>query len=850
MTRLLEWLLGLDGIRLARDAPLVLTWDRHVPAWLLFCLAVAVVSSVVLVYAPERTSRVRRSVLVLVRCLLFALVVGIICRPSLVLLRNRVEPSHVALALDTSLSMAAKDRYGDASLAAAIARGVGVDDPTGLAERSRCDLVTGALLKDGAAPLKQLLARNEVKFCTFAGTIAPRGVTRSPQGIDGLVDSLGSTVPDGSQTDLAGAVSGLLEDTHGRRLAAIVLATDGQATEPTSLTDALNLARDRKIPVYPLRIGSPVRPLDIEVGHLRAEASVFADDLFAAEARVSAGGLTGPVSVTVNLVDEDTQRIVAAREVTLDPSWETVTVELLAKPRKGGYFRYRVEVPPLPNEQMIHNNAETIEVTVIGEKLRVLYVDGYPRYEYRYLKNALIRERSMELSVLLLSADEAFVQEGTEPIRRFPATAEELNRYDVVLFGDVDPRGGWLTTAQMDMLLDFVRYGGGGFGIIAGERAAPQRLLGTPLEKLVPVRIDPQFRGHYAEALVGGFRLRITHEGRRSRLFRGYRSAPPAPAAGDATLPSEPNESDENVAHPFELLSELYWIARTLGPKPGATVLAEHPTMQALGESSVVPTLMPVVVVGRYGAGRILFQATDDTWRWRRHTGEFLHDTYWVQLVRELMKRERVAQNRSYTITTNRRAYSYGSPVHARVEINDMKLLAGQDDSIELVVFDRSAAPEDSAIGSEGEAIDGAGNTSPRRSMAARVNAHRLGPDSSVFEATFIPARPGSFWIEAERLIPSLEEKAASVFIRVEQPDLEARSPQADHEVLERIAQATGGAVIELDQLEERFAEIRDRSVRIPDDLVEPLWDSRLALIFFGLLISGEWVLRKAFGLL
>ena len=86
--------------------------------------------------------------------------------------------------------------------------------------------------------------------------------------------------------------------------------------------------------------------------------------------------------------------------------------------------------------------------------------------------------------------------------------------------------------------------------------------------------------------------------------------------------------------------------------------------------------------------------------------------------------------------------------------------------------------------------------------------------------------------------------------VRVERPDLEGRRVEADHEALEHIASATGGRVIELDDLEKVFGEIRDRSVRIPDDIVEPLWDSKLVLGLFVLMILMEWVLRKAFGLL
>ena len=93
-------------------------------------------------------------------------------------------------------------------------------------------------------------------------------------------------------------------------------------------------------------------------------------------------------------------------------------------------------------------------------------------------------------------------------------------------------------------------------------------------------------------------------------------------------------------------------------------------------------------------------------------------------------------------------------------------------------------------------------------------------------------------------------EGTPSVAVRVEQPDLEARRPEANHDVLKRIAEATGGQVVELDQLEKVFGTIRDRNVQIPDDVTESLWDSKLILMLFVLMISLEWILRKAFGLL
>ena len=127
---------------------------------------------------------------------------------------------------------------------------------------------------------------------------------------------------------------------------------------------------------------------------------------------------------------------------------------------------------------------------------------------------------------------------------------------------------------------------------------------------------------------------------------------------------------------------------------------------------------------------------------------------------------------------------------------------------------------------------------------------HRLGPESNRFEGSYVPDQPGSYLLTAAGLPPRAGEREVSAAILVQRPDLEARRSEADHEALDRIASATGGRVLDLDQLEKEFATIRDRSVQIPDDLREPLWDSKLALMLFVLLISIEWVVRKACGLL
>ena len=830
MTGVLEWLLDLDNIRLARDAPLLLRWDRHAPAWLVFTIAVAGFAFVVMVYRREKTGFLRRFVLASVRCGLLAVALIAFCKPSLILQRNRVEPSYVALLVDTSASMGIQDAdWEEPADSSQVDGGPGADSPHARRDPSRLDVLKAALVRDNGEPLRRLLENNGVQLAAFSGAVETLAFVESAPSSPVLVEMLTQLRPDGFSTDLSAALHRTLERSEGRRLAAIVVASDGRATKGSDLRAAVEQAAGRQIPIYAVPLGSPVAPVDIEVSSLRAAQTVFIHDEIAVEAQVQARSLPDAAEVLLKLIDTTARpegETVASETISLAPGDGAISVELRTIPKRAGSVRYRVEAVPLPNERILPNNADNIDVMVTDDRLRLLYVEGYPRYEYRYLKNALLREKSMDLSVLLLEADEQFVQEGTLPIRRFPETPEELNQYDVVLFGDVDPRGGWLTQSQMLMLLDFVANEGGGFAMIAGERSAPQRFVGTPLERLLPVIIDPSAPTRESGLLHAGFRLQLTADGYTSRPFR---FAP--------TL--------EENRRLVQGLPELYWAARTLGPKPGATVLADHPTIS----NPRGPGGLPLVVVGQYGAGKIYFQATDDTWRWRRHTGELLHDSYWVQVTRELMRATRVSQDRKYVLRTDRRTYGYGDAVHVQAEVFDAQVLRDHPEAIEAALHELSGLAEGSLTQPPEPRNE---QSPPARSLTARFELTRLSPESNLFEGSVVPPKPGGFSVEPADLSWRRPDATGrgSVLIRVERPNLEARQPAADHQSLERAAVATGGRIIDLDRLNEGFSSIRDRSLQVPDDIVEPLWDTKLIFGLFVLMISLEWGLRKAFGLL
>jgi hypothetical protein len=333
--------------------------------------------------------------------------------------------------------------------------------------------------------------------------------------------------------------------------------------------------------------------------------------------------------------------------------------------------------------------------------------------------------------------------------------------------------------------------------LIAGPRFAPQAFRDTTLEKLLPVRIDPTFLGTYREVLTEPYGVAVTPAGARHRIFSfGGRSG---------QRPS---------------LGGLYWIARTLGVKPGAEVL-----LRQKAPDDGVNEGLPLVVLGRYGAGRVFFSATDETWRWRRGGDEWLFDAFWLEVCRALAIPRDVGADDRVTLRTDRSRYRFGERVEVRAEVNDWELLAGLGDALETLVREDDGTP------------------------VGGLRLDRLGPESQQFEGWFLPPRAGSFTAAIEGLPMDPGVRAPSASFHVAEADVELREPRADLEALRRLARGTGGMEIGLDEIATKAAAIRDRSIQIPDDVEEPLWDSRLALGAFGLILVTEWVLRKYFGM-
>ena len=427
--------------------------------------------------------------------------------------------------------------------------------------------------------------------------------------------------------------------------------------------DLLRVAGAR---VFAVPVGSESRIRNVAIRSVSAQDVAFKGDVVAVRVKVAVTGADAKSPVTLRLLKNDGSLVegVGSKQATasVDASQDGVyDADLLMRATEVGSMDLVVEAGALPGEITLDDNTRTLQISVLDAKVSLLYVEGYPRWEYRYLKTQMMRDKTVELSTLLTSADQGYAQEGNKPIRYFPQTMEQLMEYDVVLMGDVDPRQ--FTDAQVQMLREFVMKRGGGLGMIAGPRYAPYAWRGTPLEAVLPVDIT---NARPDETAVEAFRPVLTPEGQDSPMFRFFA------------------DRAENERFVREGLQPMYWFARGVTARPAISeVYAEHPTLTGPDGRKAA-----LVVVGRPGAGRVLFSAIDDTWRWRYYTGESIFDTYWVQQIRYLARGRKVGQ-RKLLFTSVQRVYEAGEQVQLEARVVDDVLASQLPDSLGVEVYDQ-----------------------------------------------------------------------------------------------------------------------------------------------------------------
>jgi hypothetical protein len=525
---------------------------------------------------------------------------------------------------------------------------------------------------------------------------------------------------------------------------------------------------------------------------------VFAGDPVSLQLRIKASGLSGePAQVTLRRAGS--AAALAEQKITLPPPGQTLTVRLIDRPAEPGDVKYVVEVAPRNDETDPKNNRQECTVSVRDEKINVLLVAGYPNYEFRYLKTLLERDSTIKLSTYLQDADPEYAEQDKTALRSFPVGRDELFAYDVLIVGDVDPR--LLPRSAWQNLRAFITEKGGGVAFLAGPRYLPWMYQDNPdVAALLPIDVTKLATStELPAAISSGFAVRPTQLGLQSSAMQ----------LGD---------SPEQTAELWSHLAPLYWLAESGALKPAAQVLAEGPGAATTGSQSAIP----VICFQYVGAGRVLFHAIDESWRWRIGAGESLFARYWVQTIR-FLARGKLSSGRGAQLTTDRREYQRGEVAQIRVRFLDPRLAPAANQV--TVVVD-----------SPGQA---------RR----RINLRRTPAAEGLFEGSLGELGEGRYeLIMAE---PQLPGSPPSTRFTVIAPPGEFAQPAMDAAALKAAADATRGRFYTIANADKLASEL-PAGRRVPIENLPPisLWNRWWLLAAFVACLTTEWILRKRKGML
>lgn len=760
---MMEWLLGIDQLA-PNDPGVAFAFARPMPAWAWAMIVLLAIGLGWLSYARLEGARAARILFASARALVLLLLVVMLAGPQLQRPNERIERDWLVMLADRSASMTIGDAPGG--------------------EPRQVQLIEA--LASAQEPLQSIAQSRGVLTLGFDA-----GVFALPMDETGEIE-IGE--PDGRRTLLGRSLDCALDEVAARPVSGVVLLTDGTSADAPSRR-ALQRLRSERIPVFVVPIGSPDPVSDLAITAVRSPEAGFINDRMPVTVEIDRLGSGEQGGAWVELVDRDSGEVLERKRA--EASDRTVT--LVTQPAEAGDASWQVRLVPDEPDLLAENNTENLTITLVDRPLRVLQIDGYPRWEFRYTRNLLLREQTISSSSLLLSSRRRYVQEGDVEIADLPDSPGSWEGIDVIVIGDV--RADLFTTSQLEQIHDLVALRGAGILWIAGPSATPDSWRGTPLEPLLPITLASP---------ASAWNEPVT-----------MRRELPAERLGLLELADESEGGwPERLTDPDTGWAMLRW-AQKIDPgtlKPTAEVLASVLPANSGGN----PT--PIVLSMRYGAGRSVYVGTDEIWRWRYARGEELPERFWIPLVR-LIGREGLARaGRSAVLEANPPRTEPMSPVRISLELLDERLALQRPPSVTATVRKAESEAEPTPIVLRPE--EGSDDGSPR------------------FVATWLPASAGSYEIEVSDALLMGENLTDQVEVLA--PDDELRSPETDFAVLASLAEQTGGRVLspsDLKDLEQILPNRQRRVAGTPD--IETLWDSPLALILLVLLLGTEWIGRR-----
>ncbi len=702
-----------------------------------------------------------RMLLTGVRVAILGLAGFALLRPTLLVSTAVPQKNAVAILIDDSRSMRIADADGS----------------------TRAEVAQRLLGTRDSALTRALGERFQLRYYRFSSAAEP------------MPDGRGMTFA-GGRTHLGAALDRARQDLSTVPLAGLVVITDGADNSAGALSEPLLALKARGLPVYTIGVGAPRFERDIEITRVEVPHTALRGTALVANVVVSQRGFGGR---KVQLLAEDGGRIVASQEVTLSGDGEESPVRMRVVTSETGPRQLRFRIAREDGELIADNNARDALVTVTDRAEKILYLEGEPRFELKFMRRAVREDENLRLVALQRTAENKFLRLGVEDslelVAGFPKTREELFTYRAVILGSVE--AAFFTVEQLRMLADFVGERGGGLLLLGGRRAfAEGGYAGTPLADVMPVEVAQSGESgaeYFAELQV---------------------SPTPAGAMHPATQlgPSEQASVDR-----WKTMPSLTTVNRVGRAKPGATALLVGQDTSSGGEGQVV------LAHQRYGRGKAIAFPVQDSWVWQMHAtiavDDVSHETFWRQMLRWLVSDvpERVTMTAPDHVAP-------GEVVAIRAQVNNESFLAVN-----------GAAVRANVLGPDGAPID--------------IPFEWIVDKDGEYRGSFTASEPGLYRVRVTANVGDSVITGGEEYVVARDIQQEMFGAAQRRSLLERVASETGGRYYTAQTAEGLARDIvyTNSGTTVTEQL--DLWDTPAMFIALLALIATEWLLRRKRGL-
>lgn len=737
-------------------------WGISRSAWLAIVVVGLGVAFALFTYSRvQRQARGRdRAILIGLRLAAFAVVLFCLARPAIILKAAVPQQNFLGVLVDDSRSMQIADQDGK---------------PRGEFIRKNFSAPDSPMWSE----LSKRFAVRQFKFATNAER----------------VQNSASLALDGTSTHLGDALDRARDELSGLPLSGLLVLSDGADTADTTFEDSLSQLKAQGIPVFTIGIGQAQLTHDIQISRVDTPRRVLKGTALVVDVVVTQTGYAGQ-RVPLNV--ESDGRIIAQETIALPRNGESSTFHMHFTAPEAGLKTFTFRIPDQPDEVVKQNNQRESRLEVYDRREKVLYYEGEPRFEAKFIRQALEGDENVQVVLLQRTNEKKYLRLGVDDENElfggFPTTRAELFAYRSIILGSVPASA--FTADQLKMIAEFVNVRGGGLLMLGGRKAFSEGgWAGTPVGEVLPVVLTPgldQAADYFASISIQPTREGLEH---------------PATQITEAEQPSPER---------WAKLPALSTVNRISNVKAGATTL-----LNGIDEGR---TERPVLSYQRYGRGKAIAFSVQDAWLWRMDASmpveDTTHRTFWRRLLRWLVddvpdrvevsaSQDTVEPGQPVTLTVDARDKEY-APVNDASAVAHVTLPSGK---VEDVVLDWTVAKP-------GE-YKGVFTPSENGDFKVRVGVARGSEDLGSSALSFVAG-------------PSVSEYF----------DGGMRAP-----LLRRLAEETGGRFYTANDTAALAEAISysGRGVTVVDE--RDLWDMPVNFLLFLGIVGTEWAFRRAKGL-